>query len=69
MNYMNSLSRGAATMRRRVSMQEAEGDEMRQINIEYCTWKIFIVDIFTSCNYLYFYIIIFLYQDAFWITP
>ena len=50
-------------------MQEAEGDEMRQINIEYCTWKIFIVDIFTSCNYLYFYIIIFLYQDAFWITP
>ena len=30
---MNLLSRGAATMRRRVSMQEAEGDEMIQINI------------------------------------
>ena len=32
---MNLLSRGAATMRRRVSMQEAEGDEMIQINIVY----------------------------------
>ena len=43
---MNLLSRGAATMRRRVSMQEAEGDEMIQINIVYM--EIFIVDIFVS---------------------
>ena len=52
---MNSLSRGTATIKRRVSVQEAEGDEMRQINKN--TWKIFIVDIFASCNYLciYFY--------------
>ena len=51
---MNLLSRGAATMRRRVSMQEAEGDEMIQINIVYME-NIYCVDIFVSylaINYL-----------------